>query len=342
MKEKKNNERYAVIFDTNAYRNLVKGIDNGDIKSYVDDIRNKEEGKKIKSFGHVIVEVEMLNHLGNNIDPNFDECHKGVVAMYHHCFDEKAQEPTIIPHSKLILCDCLFQKRPEQSVDYVRNFGGVMKDIVEDEYGISSHQKKSTFSDISNFITKREQEFADTVENTIKTYKERAKKEIEKGIRTKNSYKTDEEIQKLIKSGTTDFQIKTKTLQLINNNDFLIERSKELVMDTAHNLGIGIGSKECKKKAEYLRINVPLSVRFFQWICAYIVENNTNFQSKKSKHHKWNWLWDMQVSFCSGNTVDNRKILIVTDDDDIHTVVKKYGKESQIMTLGDYKSFVGF
>lgn len=341
-KQKKEvSHRYAVIFDTNAYRNLVKDIGEDVVETFVDELRQKENNKNIKCFGHVIVATEMLNHLCEYGDSAFNECYKGVIAMYHHCLDENTMEPKIIPHSKLLLCECLFQQKPNQLVDDVRNFGGIMKDVIDCKGNIDNHQKSGTFNNIKDFIKDQEKEFADAVFNTIEFYRNIVKKEIVKSVRSKNFGKTEDEIQELIKKRATENEIRKRTIQKINNNNFLENRSEELVQDISLQLDIQIGQRDCKDKAKDLREHLPLSVRFFQWICQYVVTNKTDIYSHKSQHNKWNWVWDMQVSFCSGAAIDKRKLLIVTDDGDIKEVVNQYGGTTQVMNLDEYKSFVG-
>ena len=73
-----------VIFDTNAYRDLVSNIEYDEIDKKIKKIRSKEKRKGIESLISPIVAKELLAHVTHESNPNYNECFKAIKALYLH------------------------------------------------------------------------------------------------------------------------------------------------------------------------------------------------------------------------------------------------------------------
>ena len=76
-----------VIFDTNAYRNLVTDKDIHNIEKDVTEFRDIEKRNNIVAMMHPIVIKELLYHVGGERDRLHELCLNALKAMYFHCGD---------------------------------------------------------------------------------------------------------------------------------------------------------------------------------------------------------------------------------------------------------------
>jgi len=85
------NDRYAVVFDTNSYRNLILHKPIEEVKGFVEQIRKKERLKNIVAKATPVVGMEMLANLaGPGKSLHYDDCLKGLIAMANHCYEEES------------------------------------------------------------------------------------------------------------------------------------------------------------------------------------------------------------------------------------------------------------
>ena len=92
-----NINKYAVVFDTNSYREFVRG--KKDIISDIEKLKELEAKKNIQAYSHIIVGMEMLANLVEGEDGvNYNDCLNGIRAMSNHCYDgtAKAHELSLI------------------------------------------------------------------------------------------------------------------------------------------------------------------------------------------------------------------------------------------------------
>ncbi|MDR2278171.1 MAG: hypothetical protein LBE23_09940, partial [Vagococcus sp.] len=97
-----------VIFDTNAYRYLVKGKSYKDIDGYLKKIKSKEKRNGISTFISPIVARELLAHLADKKDPSFDICLNATKAMYLHSSDEDGSQYNMIASPELLIAKMYF------------------------------------------------------------------------------------------------------------------------------------------------------------------------------------------------------------------------------------------
>jgi hypothetical protein len=48
------NEKYAVVFDTNSYRNLISRKHAAEVEEYIEQVKKKEARKNIVGFGTTV------------------------------------------------------------------------------------------------------------------------------------------------------------------------------------------------------------------------------------------------------------------------------------------------
>ncbi|MEI7676917.1 MAG: hypothetical protein WCJ03_09070 [Bacteroidales bacterium] len=314
-------KKYAVIFDTNAYRQFVTGKSTEETLVLTENLVELESKKDIKAFGSVIVGMEMLGNLSENEDGyNFKDCLNGVIAMGNHCYDETANSPRIVPQAYLHIAKSYFNQVPQEIEERTKNLGDVIFDFKLDHDKALVNHKKKTFPDIKNYIDNEETIFSTQIIDLI----EGVKQEI---------------INKYPKIARK--QLRAKLLDYIENGPFEPLIALAIIYAVAATLQLQLPQNEGLNKAFSLNTKFPLSVGFFRWISYKIVDGNIDMQSKTSKQKRWNWHWDYHVSFTiSNSTLDDREVILVTSDGDMTEMLKDFGYPNRVFTLAEYLDFL--
>jgi len=112
-----------VIFDTNAYRYLVKDKDFPQVDKLVEKLKAKEKRNNIKSLISPIVVKELLAHLADKKDPNFDKCLKANKALYLHSGSSKSY--SMIASPELLISKAFFDKTMPSKIITNQAFGQI-------------------------------------------------------------------------------------------------------------------------------------------------------------------------------------------------------------------------
>ena len=313
---------FAVVFDTNSYRQLVMGKTTAQVLQETQEIKALEEKKNIKAYGIMVVGMEMLAHLADGEGSfNYQDCLNGILCMGQHCFDKDRNAPLIVPQPYLHLTRAFFGTVPDEIEKRAKNMAGVVDDLRQDlEKSLKFHNEKHTFSDIRDYIQREESAFSTQIVDLINGAK-------------------DEILKKHPKINKRD--LRTKLLDYIQNGPFEPYVALAMMIAVAISLKIQLPEEETIKRAFTMNMEFPLSVGFYTWICKIIVRDNIDMASKGSQEKRWNWLWDYQVSFLiSPYTIDNREVMLVTSDGDITQMLKDFGYENKVMTIAEYQQFL--
>lgn len=311
-------KKFAVVFDTNSYRQFVTGKATEEVLKAVNELKEAEAKKNIQAYGIMVVGMEMLGNLSESESGfNYQDCLNGVFAMSNHCFDDTHKAPRIIPQPYLHLTRSFFGVVPTEIEERAKNMGGVVNDFKNDyKQAIEHHKKTATFDKIKNYIDQEETKFSTDIIDLI----DGARQEI---------------LRKHPRIAPK--QLRTKLLDYIENGPFEPFIALVIIYAVATTLQIQLPKDEGIKRALSMHLEFPLSVGFYKWICSKIVSDNIDMQSKTSREKRWNWQWDYQVSFLiSSHTLDNREVILVTSDGDIIEMLNDFGYQNKVLTITQY------
>ncbi len=315
-------DKFAVVFDTNSYRQFVTGKTTAQVLQDVADMKISEAKKSIQAYGIMVVGMEMLANLPEGEGGfNYKDCLNGAIAMGNHCLDDNLKRPRIIPQPYLHLTRSFFGTVPTEIETRVKNLAGVVDDLrIDVTKAIEHHKKTGTFDQIKDYINKEEAKFSNDIVDLI----DGARQEI---------------LRKHPKIAPK--QLRTKLLDYIENGPFEPFVALAIIYAVSITLQIQLPKDESIKRAMSMHLEFPLSVGFYKWICSKIVYDNIDMQSKTSKEKRWNWQWDYQVSFLiSPHTLDNREVILVTSDGDMTDMLKDFGYQNKVLTITEYLDFL--
>lgn len=174
-----NSEKFAVVFDTNSYRNLIRETSIEDIDTTIAQIKVKEARKNIMAKATPVVASEMLANLaGPGKSPHYDDCLKGLMAMANHCCDEAENTMHMIPLPYLHLTINFFEVSPPLAELITKNLAGVIGDFKIDYLkAIEYHQRTDTFIKYREYIDGEEPRWISEVESFVELARREALKD---------------------------------------------------------------------------------------------------------------------------------------------------------------------
>ncbi len=317
-----NSDKFAVVFDTNSYRNLIRETVIEDIEASIAQIKEKEARKNIMAKATPAVASEMLANLaGPGKSPHYDECLKGLIAMANHCCEEAENTMHIIPLPYLHLTINFFETSHPYGELITKNMAGVIGDFKIDYLkAVEGHLLKETFTKLKDYIDGEEPRWIREVESFVEVARREVLK-LDPAIKPKD--------------------LRKKMLEFIDSGLFVPRISMAIIFSIAKSLQIRMTGEEHATKGYILPQMFPLSVAFYQWICQRIVIDNIDLQNKRSRQTRWNWRWDYEVSFLMNDHLLNERIvLLVTSDKDMTKMLQKYGYGGRVMNLHKYLEFL--
>ena len=320
--ETMNSEKYAVVFDTNSYRNLIRETAIEDIETTIAQIKEKEARKNIMAKATSAVASEMLANLaGPGKSPHYDDCLKGLIAMANHCCEEAENTMHIIPLPYLHLTINFFETSHPYAELITKNMAGVIGDFKIDYLkAVEGHLLKETFTKLKDYIDGEEPRWISEVESFIELARHEALKS---------------------NPSISGKDLRDKMLEFIDSGLFVPRISMAIIHSIAKSLQIKMTGHEHATMGWILPQMFPLSVAFYQWICRKIVMDKIDLRNKKSRETRWNWRWDYEVSFLiNDHLLNGRIVILVTSDKDMTRMLQKYGYGGRVIDLNKYIEFL--
>lgn len=314
------NSKISVFFDTNSYRQIVLNKSESQIRKQFIDIKIAEKKNNIEPISTYTVNLELMANLVEDENGvNYKNCLESLRFLTNHCFDLDKMEIRISALPFFQISAMMFGALPI-------NFDKISKKISKLlESFISYDHKPKVSAEFYEFVKNNLQKHELNFSTNIIDLLENAKLGMEK-IYPKNDLKYRN--RKLIEYFKSESYAQNLSLKILNMVSEILE--------------IKLDDEELKKRAYFLRTQLPLSVNFFQWILATIIENNIDMTSKNSKAKRWNWLWDYQISFLvSQSTINEGNIILVTSDSDLTKIISQNENlKEKVMTIDEYLSFL--
>lgn len=310
-----------VVFDTNAYRNIVSRTSKDEAVAKVVDIKHKEFEKGIIPFMSTTVAMELLSHLCDvKTSRNYQSCLKASQVMYLHCGDEK--EFRLLPLPETQISYEYFNIINIHSFNTQQVVGQLLYLIAKNPTDETVDSKMSELQKIRNFI--------DTGEQTLAN-------EIERFCRMTDPTFTDWTIFK------NDAKNRSEFLKNVRSEKFYkitAEAYLTAVVQDLKNKGYAINSNIDETMIFKYVENYKASLQFRTWFFSQLVNGNFDL----TKGSRTNFVWDELILHFIGQSCNNDPIMLVTSDGRMHDAVRGVypnGLDTIIKTYEEYMDFLG-
>lgn len=309
-----------VVFDTNAYRNFVKGKSIENIKQEITEIRTKEKQKRITAYLHTTVGMELLGNLYETNGTLFQSCMKASAAMYLHCSDSNAYR--IMSLHEVQLCRDFFHVEDIHSICTQKVVGSILYQISQNPTQDTVNKNIENIKRIKLFIDKAEESSAKEIEDFIKN--------IDPTSTDWQIFKNDKNKRRqylsFIRSSEFENQTSYAMLCIIYNYCQLKKYNMSSIeLDKIDNM------VKAYKESHMILINFRR--KYFESL----VGSNFNFREKS----RINFIWDEKILSIVGRTLESKDILLVTSDRWMHDAAKIINPNSKIMNYQEYINFLG-
>lgn len=309
-----------VIFDTNAYRNLVMKKELCEVQAEVQKINALEQAKGILSCMSSTVGMELISHLLDDQNtPSFKSCLKACQAIYLHCGDN--QNFRTLPLPEVQIAKEYFNIEDQQGIDTQNEIGGILYQISQSPTNTTIQKNRTNINLIKQFIRGAEQNYADQVLTFMKS--------IDPNAPDWSFLQNDE-------------SMRAKYLNKIRSDEFdretaaaMLAATEMLLKDRNYNLP-NLSSEQRRDQID-LYINsykTALVYRKRCWEC--FIQDGYDLTQKS----RANALWDEKLLHYVGHQVNGHDIILVTSDKMMKRAADEICPNNCVMSYIDYMNYI--
>lgn len=311
-----------VTCDTNFYRKLVEKIKVNDINrldSIIKKVIQAEKAKGVKAMMGSIVASEILSHLVDDpSDYSFQSCLKACYVLYKHC--EENNQFRLLPSPQTQISFEYFNKSNIVSEQSQNTLGQILSEITKSptlytikKYDFQLQQNKRHIKETEDVLIEEIQDFCRKIDPTYSDWK--------LFVNDKNN--------------------RNKYIKYINSNSFAEETAKAMLCAVYMQINPGIDVKSALVNIQSKMVKtfiqsyaVALSLRRFFWLQLL----NPGFNLKEKS--RANFLWDEQILYFVGKSVEEEKIILVTSDKKMLDAAKSCNEGNSVMNYDEYLHYL--
>lgn len=313
------------IFDTNAYRRFTFGKSLDKSRDKAVSLREAEGRSKYQSLAHPIVIWELLTHLADPADEDYNACLNALVALGVHAAsrEEPRDAVCMIADAFATVCRALFNRLPSGYEEGLKNLGSLVTHIVKNAPDLSDPVAQRNIQDLAQGMAKKEQGWLSGMEGIVTQF--------------------SPEAAGRVFGGATDEEALRKARDFFASEMFFQLWAQYVVMTNGAEVGISsLPPDELRIKAEAIRNLFPVPFRLLSALLQKLA-TKTPPDLAHPKRKRWNFIWDSMISFSVGpGTILEAPVFMITGDREIAQAAKSAGFEDQIIPLDTYLTAVGF
>jgi hypothetical protein len=307
-----------VIFDTNAYRYLVKGKKFSQVDKLIQKLKAKEQKNNIETLISPIVAKELLAHVADKKDASYDICLNAIKALYLHSSIGKTYNMVASP--ELLISKAFFDKTIPANEETNKAIGQML-------YHIATNPTEKVFKKLRQNLQANKDHVING-ENSFATQMKQFVSVIDPDAKGWQIFPSDEKKRKkvlaYIRSENCSFEIALAFL-FISYQLLVFTGDLELVPN-----------EELREKAKSLISVFPEPIALHKQV----LENLVNSEFNLFNESRTNFVWDIQLMFNVGNhQIDGSKLYFVTDD---KAIIRSAIKENAKYTILNYEEYLDY
>jgi hypothetical protein len=307
-----------VIFDTNAYRYLVKNKEFNQIEKLIYKFKSREAKNNIDSLISPIVAKELLAHVANRKDPSFDKCLRAIKALYLHSGDDFTYN--MIASSDLLISKAFFGKTIAEKEE--TNIA-----IMQMTYHLAKNPTKKIFKKLNRNLQANKEHVFDS-ENSFAIQMKQFVNHIDPNAEGwqifPNDPKKRKEVLSYIRSDGVSFEIALGYLFIVYQLLFFSGEIELLTNDELY-----------AKARDFVKV-FPEPISLYKQVMENLVNSEFNiFENSRS-----NFVWDIHLMFNVGNhSIAGSKLYFVTND---KAIIKSAIQENAKYTILTYDEYIEY
>ena len=312
-----------VTFDTNAYRDLAKDVPLNDVKTMMSEMMNLEVQKGVTAFLGSVSSMEMLSHLvDNRFSKAYRACIRACVAAYQHCGN--AQQYRMLPSIESQVAHSFFQRDNQSAINNQKTLSNLLYLIWQtpSKKTVNAKDMYPSFKSVKDKVVASEQTLIEEIWNYCMS--------IDPSFDNWSLFVSNQ-------------SKRTKYLNFVRSADFKVESAMALIEAVRMHLNeqyqnITLTGAEMRKMAENLVKHFPVAFKLRTYFFEQLLQPNFNL----TENSRANFMWDEQILYYVGQTIQGQDILLVTTDKKMLEAANKLGYNRFVMSLKEYLKFLGF
>lgn len=301
-----------VIFDTNVYRRIGQKC--------FDELLQREREHSIVGLCNPWTAVELLAHLANPEDNNFNVCWRAIRRLVQRCsqLDNKSMAVSFLPDAQSQRCSILFDRLPDGVKEQAHVYGNLLVTIAKADRPADWAIYQSQINDLAKLHKQAKNDFQNAILEFIRIY-----------LPSATSWDAIHNNAALRKS-----VLKTLGDPLVNRSKFAF-----LVDEAATLLGMTLSNSRREERIDFAMKAFAIPMQFaFSRIYSLIVDG-ANF----SKSGNVNSSEDFQILFSvsSEANIDGHPVSLITDEKQIREAAKHCGSPDLVRSIPAYFDFLG-
>jgi hypothetical protein len=308
-----------VIFDTNAYRYLVKDKDFENIDRLIEKIKSKEAQRGIQSMISPIVARELLAHVADRSDPAFEKCLKAIKAMYLHSEVDGAYH--ILASPELLVAKSFFNETIPRKIE-------TNEALIQIAYHLAKDPSDHVFTKFQRNLNQNREQVLET-----ESFFAQSLWQMVKGVDPSSSG---------WRIFANDPVQRQKLLAEIRSENTSLSLAAALIA-TVYKLLKDSGSKAIISYDQLYGMSREFIKVFPEYIdlYKYVFESLVNSEFNLLEDSRTNFIWDIQLMLNVGDhTLGGEKLYFVTDDKALTRAAIRQNARYTILTFDEYLDYV--
>ena len=300
------------VFDTNAYRKLVSSMTKIKVRSNVASIVANQARQDYVAYANLFVAAELLAHLSDPTDPNFNVCRKAVIAIWSHCQTSNGSSLMFMPDPEMQFAKKFYDVEDPCHRQFYENVSQICRYIYENDADNDLGSIRSELKKIKQVVDTTEDQFINDVFSYV--------------LRSTNPNATNWQIFE------SDAAEKRRLLDYLNSSDSSIILAAAHVERFRNVAKVEDVPDGIRQKAQLIATHYPTALELYKEILRRIVTTGCDL----TKKNRANWIWDMQIGFLAGGEIRGKVLALVTDDGDVLQAADASGTRSYVLKTKEF------
>lgn len=311
-----------VVFDTNAYRDLVARKSFEESKALMNDIIAKETAMGYKTAMCTTVAMELMYHLQDNqLWNSYRSCINAAPVMYLHCGDAKSFR--LLPLPEVQVAKMFYGIEVVSSITTQKTIGQIFYDLSQGDPGTVALKYSVEIAKAHQFIANAENSLAVEMDNLLAHYDPNYKHDW-------NPFVNDESSRRKYLNDIDSIGFEIVTAKAFITAVGMMLQSKKYIQKVPE-------YKDLDKQAVIYRLQYGASLLFRRRFFNHLAGGGFDI----TKNSRANYIWDEYILHFAGQSINNEPILLVTTDSNMRKAALDYNPNTPIMTLADYLNHIG-
>jgi hypothetical protein len=310
--------QFLVIFDTNAYRQLVATSPVETVRQRIRKLRAQENSRGVYALASTTVLLELLARLSDPSHSSYRSALASVVAVCEHCSRKDDDDEDVIalwPSSEVQVCKVLYDVVPDSLLEAQDLIRGIATRIGEDPSDPALALIRCDLAAISDLVRTAEEQFVQDIREYV----------ISAFFPEETAWD----------AWQREPDLRRQALDFVTSESALLLFAKMHVLRAAINSNSTESDHEIAAKADWLLQRFRAPINLYSQLLEKVISAGVDL----TKKNRGNFLWDIDICFSAGigHSVDRRPLRLVTSDKAIIKAIPNDTSARAFYTLDDYR-----